>query len=171
MVHSSCLLESQLELVHLRRIVRCSNFFGVGKREATDSLFLIYRRDAYSLNERRVYLTLLHTFVAVCAAAQHVLSGKSVVEFDEDSTVSSLWRLQVHDYNPRVCYPDFDTKSTEGKGVDEDDFGCKSCSILEWSFLDFVPFSPSSSPSFPSSLHHRWLGKVRPSHLSDKKTY
>lgn len=40
------------------------------------------------LNERRVFLTLLHLFLVFSATMEHVVKGRSRVEFDADSAVS-----------------------------------------------------------------------------------
>lgn len=48
------------------------------------------RRDLQMLNERRIFLTLLHLFLAFAATMEHVVKGRSRVEFDADSSVSCV---------------------------------------------------------------------------------
>lgn len=51
-------------------------------------MLTLLRRGLYILNERRVFLGLLHGFIAAYATVEHVLSARSRVQFDEDASVS-----------------------------------------------------------------------------------
>lgn len=57
------------------------------------------------MNERRIYLVLLHAAVGVYAAAEHLVTTKSRVDFDADTNVSSALRLIRQSSNTDLGFP------------------------------------------------------------------
>ncbi|ORY72611.1 nucleoporin protein Ndc1-Nup [Leucosporidium creatinivorum] len=52
-------------------------------------------RGLYVLNERRIFLGLLHGFIAAYATVEHILSARSRVQFDEDASAPIPARLKA----------------------------------------------------------------------------
>ncbi|KAM0753926.1 hypothetical protein T439DRAFT_298370 [Meredithblackwellia eburnea MCA 4105] len=57
-------------------------------------MFLHKGRDAWQLNERRIYLTLLHLSIAFVNSVQHIAWHRSKVEFDSDAKLAIPDRLR-----------------------------------------------------------------------------
>ncbi|GAA6004621.1 hypothetical protein JCM10207_000958 [Rhodosporidiobolus poonsookiae] len=65
----------------------------LSKDARLDFWFFHEGRDAWQLNERRVLLALLHTFLGIFGMAWHVLNNRSQLTFDDDLSLSIPARL------------------------------------------------------------------------------
>ncbi|GAA5822909.1 hypothetical protein JCM11251_004420 [Rhodosporidiobolus azoricus] len=67
----------------------------VSRDAKLDFFFFHEGRDSWQLNERRVLLALLHTFLGVFGMVQHVFNDRSQVHFDDDTSLTIPARLSA----------------------------------------------------------------------------
>ncbi|GAA5885250.1 hypothetical protein JCM6882_009539 [Rhodosporidiobolus microsporus] len=77
-------------------LVTYVNCVGWVSRDAKLGFFFFHEgRDSWQLNERRVLLALLHTFLGIFGMVQHVLNDRSQVHFDDDTSLAIPARLSA----------------------------------------------------------------------------